>query len=390
MRGLLVFIALGWALNTAAAPPCGKYRDERAGAARLMVFTDPNIASTLEKGEVKSLHRYRLNGNRLSLRDLETGTISEYTIKPDGSYFESIGQNVFRERYVRDKPASCNSLDRPAVVSCPHGGQDEFACATVASDKGDVTTLQALCGRGLALACHQLADLRDREVGRSSSARERPSAECARAKSSEDKCGSLLSRSLLGQMSDVVRDSPQASMGKPLPKAYVEEQAHACRKIGAPNLCRRAAERAWDSAQYALANTLLDDMCQRQLGADACIASNGLKKLGAQFNDLQPARALPCGTFRSINALGLMREIEFGDRGAVSTGLSKMQARLVNGIVRVRHDKDNDFALRTIGTRWLLGLDSWHRYTVFEWQGGKTSCTPPTGEDESALHTNGN
>jgi hypothetical protein len=186
-------------------------------------------------------------------------------------------------------------------------------------------------------------------------------------------------------MSDVVRDSPQASTAKPWPKAYVDEQALACRKIGAPSLCRRAAERAWDAGHYAQANTLLDEMCQRQLGADACIAGNSLKKLGAQLNDIKPAKALPCGTFRSVNALGLMRDIEFSDRGAVSTGPSKMQARLVNGIVRVRHDKGNDFALRPIGTQWLLGLDSWHRYTVFERQGGKTICTPPTGEDERAF-----
>jgi len=395
LRRLLAFIPLLWAFHALAAPVCGKYREDRpsgaAQEARTLVFADQNLARSWEQGYLKSISRFQHIGNRLVLRDLDTGATTEYTVQADGTRFETGGNAPFRERYVQEKAASCNGQDRPAQPVCK-GDMDaccaagnEFACIAVASDKGDATALQSLCSKGLPMACAKLADVRDREVARQAShATDKPAAECARTEASEEKCGSLLSRSLLSQMSGVVPDA-QLHSTQPWPKAYIEEQLNACRKIDTPGLCNRVAERLWDAGQYLQAKAVLDDACRRKLSEEACRASEGLKKLPPQITPAKATKLLPCGHYVAANKLGLMRSIEFGDRGFANTALALMRARMWEGAVRIRHDKGDDFVLQPLSNQWLLGADPWHRYALFERQGGKANCSPPTASDERSM-----
>ena len=395
MRRLLAFISLIWAFHALATPVCGKYREDRPSGSTqevgTLVFSDQNLARSWERGYLKSISRFQHIGNRLVLRDLDTGASTEYTVQPDGTRFETGGNAPFRERYVQEKSASCSGQDRPAQAACKNdagaccAAGDEFACVTVASNKGDAIALQNLCSKGLPMACAKLADVRDREVARrASNTTDKAPAECARTETSEEKCGSLLSRSLLSQMSDVVRD-PQQHSTQPWPKAYIDEQLNACRKIDTPGLCNRVAERLWDAGQYLQAKAVLDDACRRRLSQEACQASEGLKKLPPQLTPAKATKVLPCGHYVAANKLGLMREIEFGDRGSANTPQAQMRARISDGAVRIRHDKGDDFVLRPLSNQWLLGADPWHRYALFERRGGKAKCTPPTAKDERSL-----
>jgi hypothetical protein len=382
MKGLLVFIALCAVLSARANSLCGSYRNDQPGANRWVIFSDAQIAKVVEKNEIKSLHRVQLTGTRLTLRDLETGQITEYAAQADGSLFETIGKDLFREQFRRDKSSPCASRPAQAVPRCPQPAKDEFACASAAYDKQDSTTLRGLCEQGLPHACLKLADLRDREIRQASSPGPQDPSECAQANSPEDTCGSLLSRSLMHQMVEVSRDAP---LSQTWPKPFVEDLMSACYKIGSPALCRQATERAWDAGQYLPAKALLEHTCQLRLGALACLGNQALQRLGTQLTELKPAKTLPCGSYKPLNALGLLRELEFTDRGMVSAATDRMHARVINGMVHVRHDKGADFIFRPIGSQWLLGADPWHRYTVFERQGGKSSCTPPNAADDRAF-----
>jgi|GEM_PF-4689892 len=388
MKGLLVFITLCWALSAGANPLCGAYRNDQPGSDRWIIFSDNLFAKILEKNETQSLHRVNLQGNRLILRDLETGQMSEYNLQADRQQFETPGKDVFQERYRREKTGHC-SVKTLAAPSCPQPATDEFSCAHSAYQQQDTLILQGLCQQGLAYACLKLADLRDREMRQSASstALQNP-AECAQANFPEDTCGSLLSRSLMQQISEVTRDTALGRTDQTWPQAYLDEFSNACQKIGSPELCRQATARMWNAGHYLRAKALLNHACQLQLDSHACMASKALERLGTQLADIQPAKSLPCGIFRPLNMLGLMRELEFTDRGMVNIAQDPMQARLVNGMVQVRHDKGADFIFRPIGTGWLLGADPWHRYTVFERQGGQAICSPPPGTSEHRTSKN--
>ena len=390
MRSSLVFMIFISAFSAKANPLCGAYLKDQAGANRWVIFSDNLFAKVIENQEVQSVHRVDLHENHLRLRDLETGQINQYQIQADGQQFESLHKGLFQERYRREQWIDC-SVKTPSTPRCPpaYAGTDEFFCATSAYDQKDTLSLQSLCQQGLAYACLKLAELRDHESDQAKSTLQQNPDECAQANAPEDTCGSLLSRSLMPQIPAIRRDTMPGSPVPNWPPAYFNELASACQKISSPELCRQATARLWDAGHYLPAKALLSHACQRQLGKLACMGHEALEKLGApRLADIKPAKFLPCGTFHSLNGLGLMRELEFTDRGLVNTQQDPMQARIMNGTVRVRHDKGGDFIFLPIGTQWLLGADPWHRYTVFERQGGKSICiSPPMAEDQTHKDT---
>ena len=133
MRRLLAFIPLIWAFHSLAAPVCGKYREDRPSGsgqeARTIVFADQNLARSWEQGYLKSLSRFQHIGNRLVLKDLETGATTEYTVQGDATRFETGGNAPFRERYVQEKIASCSGRERPGPPACK--GDTSACCAAV-------------------------------------------------------------------------------------------------------------------------------------------------------------------------------------------------------------------------------------------------------------------
>lgn len=156
-----------------------------------------------------------------------------------------------------------------------------------------------------------------------------------------------------------------------------------CRDDGSSTVCRKVAEELWAVGRLVDAREALQTACTRGEDPDACRDGAPLRSLAIETLRTIPASALPCGRF--VAATGLMSELEFGDRGRVSGVGGALRARLVDGRVRLRHDKDGDFVFATLANGRLIGLDEWNRFALYEREGEARTCAAPVAFVETPL-----
>ncbi len=363
----------------AADPACGVYRDADSGA-RLEV-TDARNARLLRDGLPPSRRWYVVAGKRVLFHDRDEGYVDELELSADGRTLRGVVDEELGT-YVREREADCAPSPAPAPGSCEADPAPCFARLFSMDAPLDQDTLRRFCSEGLSAACVLwIEGLRPEPELPASLAEEPPVCREGTPAFDEKACREAVDRALgatLGELLHAV-----FAEDAPIPPAGLDALPALCREDPSATTCGKVAEELWSAGRLAEAREALQTACTRGEDADACSRLAPLRSVAVETLRTTPATALPCGRF--FAATGLMRELDFGDRGLV-TGLGGVQrARLDDGRVRLRHDKDGDFVFVALDDGRLIGIDEWNRYAVYDREGGPRSCAAPIAFEETPL-----
>ncbi|WP_369935066.1 hypothetical protein [Xanthomonas tesorieronis] len=293
-----------------AAPVCGLYVDGAQNA----LYLESADSARLEP-EQDTPRRFHLLRERdaLQLFDLDSGRSERYMLSADAAEIRAADGTVYR----RASTASCVAPVPAATAAIAQCQADLPACAQRLA-QGDRAHAAALCGPQLPFACRALLD---------------PAPKTTAATAATAQVDAAL--------------QPEA----------------VCQRSASPQICTAAAERQWDDGQFLRAKALLEQACALS-DPVACGRTTALEDVDAALLQSPPATRLPCGRF--IAPIGDGLSLQFSDDGSVRDGTGAvMEARLEHGQVALRQQDGQQWRLRPLGAKLLLGLDRAHRFMVF-------------------------
>lgn len=355
----------------AATLACGSY--QTADGYSELIIESPNRAIRRSSGMTPTPYLIQQHGQTLKIADLSVGLTDEYSLSDDGKKISG----HFND-YALKQLAECKPTTAAATGSCR---ADIGQCITQARNATTVQ-LQQWCSEDLPFACNQL--LKDyQQAAYSTNATEPDDPDliepevCKKnsAAFNEQMCRDAASEVMAKVMAKMLLGGPNPATAV-LAAPQLAELMQLCRSHPNGDFCSNVAEVHWDAGLYLLARDALELACSPGANAQACDKAAGLATLRSSDQDAAPASELPCGDYRA--ASGLIDELSFGDRGLVALSLgSQLRARLENGRVHLRHDKDDDFVFRPLGGQRLLGIDQWNRYALYQRDGGAEHCSAP-------------
>ena len=312
LAGATVF-ALAWfgiaacAAAAPVAPVCGLYVD--GGQNALYLESADSARLEPEQDTPRRFHLQR-EGNALQLFDLASGRSERYTLSADAAEIRAADGTVFR----RGSSATC-AASAPAVTAAIAQCRADLPACAQRLAQGDRTQAAELCGPQLPFACRALLD------------------------------------------------PPAAAPAAPAPAGAAVPPEAVCQRSASPQICTAAAERQWDAGQFLRAKALLEQACALS-DPVACGRTTALDEVDAALLQSPPATRLPCGRF--IAPIGDGISLQFGADGRVRSGEGEvMEARLEDGQVALRQQDGQQWRLRPLGAKLLLGLDRAHRFMVF-------------------------
>ncbi|KTF41523.1 hypothetical protein [Xanthomonas translucens] len=311
LAGAILF-ALAWfgiaacADAAPAAPVCGLYVDGAQNALYLESADSARLEP--EQDTPRRFHLLR-DGNRLQLFDLDNGRGARYVLSADAAQIRAADGTVYR----RGSSAACAAPAPAATAAIAQCRADLPACAQRLA-QADRAQAAALCGPQLPFACRALLD-----------------------------------------------PAPAAATAPAQAGAAVQPEA-VCRRSASAQICTAAAERQWDAGKFLRAKALLEQACALS-DPVACGRTTALEEVDATLLQSPPATRLPCGRF--IAPLGTSLSLQFRDDGSVRDGNGDvMQAHLEHGQIALRQRDGQQWQLRPLGAKRLIGLDRAHRFVV--------------------------
>ena len=243
--------------------------------------------------------------------------------------------------------------------------------------------IQVLCGAALPFACSELIDRYAKEArneGKEEPSSERPTV-CREGEPTydEEACKLEASKAMQAMMAATMSSKEP----KPLPASRLNTLPAMCLGNDSAGLCQKVADQLWIAGRYAEAVPMLNRACKPLKDTAACDLAKQLVSIDEKALAAPAPDALPCGHY--VSSKGLLSEPTFGDRGKVKTNFSTLRARLENGLVRIRHDRGDDFVLRRLADGRLLGIDTWNQYAVYVRDGGPSTCAAPVVYQEAEL-----
>lgn len=318
---LLAAIAPSAHAQSPATPQCGLY--EVAGTNQYMRILSPNLIRKSALGGPELLY-YAVESGKLAFYNLDLGLDDEYKLSQDGKSID-VG---FDQVYVLKTPAACAApVQFPQTKVWPlcwKGGM--MACLT-AYGETSVKELEGMCAAGMPFVCKKLPDA----------------------------------------WREAANLEPDES-GRPAPlgEAAWKVLQNACLNGVSASACTLAAQEAWTAGRYVDARPMLQHACDAPISSpDACALADSLEPLTPEVLALPAPGHLPRGAFK--RPMGTLRELVFGDDGAVKDGdgALAMKARRENGLVKMQHNQGGDFAFKQLGDRYLLGVDYWNQLALF-------------------------
>ncbi|RDZ26732.1 hypothetical protein [Lysobacter silvisoli] len=332
----------------AAVPPCGEYAPDD-DYAPLLSFAGNRVSAHDRAGNLDpAAWRYRIDGDRLSMRRADSDLLDTYRIHADGRLV--LEPDEFRKEpltYTRRDEAVCVPTLGAGVALAPPGTPEQGRRA-------------AACAGGDVQSC--VAQMMIDPEGSPQQRSQRLQTYC-RQERSPYACEAWAE--------SLKPDDPTAPLylfrTVALPAPVLAALRVGCREADAPKACTQSAEQDWIAGRFASARETLRYACERRLGGDACKPLADLNDLA--LRDDAPARTpqQPCGTYASAQE-SLFDVFRFGDAHAAAVGNDgelSLLYRLRDDQVLVRHDKGDDFILRWFDGDTLLGMDDWTRYTVY-------------------------
>ena len=309
--------------------------------------------------------------------NLEDGYTSSWETRDDGATIEM----MFRT-FTRVSSTTC----KPAVPPPDACRADIAHCVEQRSTLDDMQ-LRDLCGSGLPFACNTLMDrwLAEQRASDEEAAGEQdgPPPVCRKGTRTykADACEKEIATALATALAESMLRL--GSRHAQLPPARLDELEGLCRKAGSAGFCGNVAESLWDGGHYLRARDALELACTR--GDEAtCERLPALRQIGAADVTAPGPAMVPCGRF--VTERALVDTLDFGQGGMVDVGHGQtLRARFEDGLVRIRHDKGDDFLFAPVGGNRLLGRDGWNRYSVYSREGEAGTCTPPRVIEEVAL-----
>ena len=305
--------------QAAAALQCGVYQHDQ----QQIHVLSTNLIRKSALGGPELLY-YAVEKGKIAFYNLDLGLDDEYKLSEDGTSID-VG---FEQVYVLKAHAPCQPpVSLPQTKVWPLCWKADMMTCLGAYNETKNEEMESMCANGLPFACKKLPDLW-REAG--------------------------------GLESDA------AGVPAPLPAAAHQTLQNACLKGISASVCELAAKEAWLAGRYLDVRGSLQHACEAPIGsADACVVAGTLEPLSAELLALPAPAALPQGTY--ARPTGTLRELVFGENGVVrdGDGALKMQARLDQGVIRMRHNQGGDFVFKPLGERYLLGLDYWNQMALF-------------------------
>ena len=352
----------------ALAPQCGEFVDDTIGI-RVEILS-PNQGVRHVPASAADPLWLQSSGKALQVAHLDLGLTSTWQVEDGGRVLRD-DATVYRLKV----PKQCRAAAPVAQGSClaaPAGCLDSLYNASAPD-------LQRWCAEGVPAACSRLLNAWQSEAHEADS---RPlnddpdlqePAVCKEASPDYDEAAcAAAAKAAMGKAMGLALMGALDTRDVALPATQLKTLQQLCLAHSGGSFCRSVAEQQWTAAHYAEAIAALQAGCTAG-DTRACDAHAPLKALGAPLK-LQPAQALPCGTYTSEG--GLMDTLAFADGGRVEVGMgSTLRARLEDGRIRIRHDRGGDFVLAPLASGELVGTDEWTRFQVFRRQGAASTCS---------------
>lgn len=352
----------------AAAPQCGEFVEENIGI-RVEILS-PNQGVRHVPSSAADPLWLQSSGKELQVAHLDLGMTSTWQVEEGGRALRD-DTTVYRLK----TPRQCRAAAPVAPGSClaaPAACLESLYNAPAAE-------LQRWCAEGVPAACSRLVDTWHSEARDADSRplNDDPDLQepevCKEASPSYDEAAcAAAAKAAMGKAMGLALMGALDTREVALPAAQRSTLQRLCLAHAGGSFCRSVAEQQWTAADYAAAITALQAGC-RGGDARACEAHAPLEALGTPMT-LQPAQALPCGTYASES--GLMDTLVFGDGGRVEVGMgTTLRARLEDGRIHIRHDRGGDFVLAPLASGELVGTDAWTRFQVFRRKGPAGTCS---------------
>mgnify|MGYP000884357387 CR=1 FL=1 len=352
----------------AVAPQCGEFVEEDIGI-RVEILS-PNQGVRHVPSSAADPLWLQSSGNTLQVAHLDLGMTSTWQVEDGGRALRE-DTTVYRLK----TPKQCRAAAPVAPGSClaaPAACLDSLYNAPAAE-------LQRWCAEGVPAACSRLVDTWHSEAREADSRplNEDPDLQepelCKEASPAYDEAAcAAAAKAAMGKAMGLALMGALDTRAVALPAAQRSTLQQLCLAHSGGSFCRSVAEQQWSAADYAAAIAALQAGC-RAGDERACQAHGPLGTLTSPLT-LQPAQALPCGTYASEG--GLMDTLVFADGGRVDVGMgTTLRARLEDGRIRIRHDRGGDFVLAPLASGELLGTDEWTRFQVFRRQGAAGTCS---------------
>ena len=369
---LLPALILGSVPAAAQSMICGTFKAEDTGTRVTLQSPSQGYRQIPEQPpEPFLLSRH---DDTLTLADLDNGGVWSMTVHDDGRRL----QDQF-STYRLQQAAAC----QPAAVVPATACRADIGNCLRDITFADNDRLRQWCREDVPAACKRLlanyrseardaqkpAAARDDDLDLAEPAVCKPDAGAydpdACLEAAREALGQAVAKTLLGSL----------GIGAPvvLPPAQLDEISAMCRAQTIGTFCAKAAEALWEASRMIPARDALQRACTRGHDPRACQRAAPLAVLDAKALTPEAAVALPCGSY--VAEQGLIAHLGFGDGGMIDSGLGgKLQARLVDGDIRVRHDQGEDFVFKPLANGNLIGMDSWNRFAYYQRTGAPQQC----------------
>lgn len=352
----------------AMAPQCGQYVEDDIGI--VVDILSPNQGVRHVPSSAADPLWLQSSGTALQVAHLDLGLTSTWQVEDGG--------RVLRDNttvYRLQTPTPC----RPAAPAAPGSCLAAPAACLERLYDAPAAALQRSCTEGVPAACSRLLTTWESEAREADSRplNEDPDlqepAVCKEQSPSYDEAAcEAAAKAAMGKAMGLALMGALDTRDIALPAPQLQTLQQLCLAHSGGGFCRSVAEQQWTAAHYAEAIAALQAGCKAG-DPRACDAHAPLNALASPLQ-LQPAQALPCGTYASAG--GLMDTLVFTDGGRVEVGMgSTLRARLEAGRIRIRHDRGGDFVLAPLASGELLGTDAWTRFQVFRRQGAAGTCS---------------
>ena len=347
----LALTAFNASAQSTASNVCGTYE----GDGHRLEFRGEGRVLAKRSEYDSELSEYRIDGDQLLVRVLESGYIERFKVSADAKTLTT--RDATRKPLRRTQAGTgCNEPQKTAIFEpvtyepseeaafCSKG--DAFACMSL---KDQLLTYQEYCKQGITMGCSKAYKMR---------------AEPADVKGDKDVI--------------VAAVEALGSMYGPPPKVPVTvmmQRVKDCERLESGKFCKETADILWDNGLLVDSARLIESGCDRGMGAAFCETHGKLSGLPlVNLSGAAGFKEMPCGIAFSQTEEG--GELGFADEGIV-TNFLRMQGRVENGAILVRHDKGGDFIYRPMGKDHFVGQDAWTRYQVFTLPRDGETCTPP-------------
>jgi hypothetical protein len=371
------------AVAATQAMVCGTFASEDSGTTLTLHSANEGVRQI--PGQAPEPYLLSRLGDELKLADLDNGGVGSLTLADSGRRLSDRFNTYRLQKAARCRPAAVFPAGscRAEIGSCLH---DMLFASNDRLRQWCSEEVPAACKRLLAnfqseaREARTLAATQDEGPDRDAPAVCKPDSvqydQAACLEAARDAMGQAFAKALLGGLG--------AADASPLPAAQLDEITTLCRTQTGGTFCANAAEALWDAGRLIPARDALQRACTLGKDPRACERAAPLAGLDAKALTPVAATALPCGSY--VAGQGLMDHLPFGDGGMIDSGFGgKLRARLVDGDIRVRHDRGDDFVFKRLVNGNLIGMDSWNRYSYYERTGEAQQCSAPVVFVETPL-----